>query len=169
MEFLCGLKEPRYLQDLAARPDELGRLARRLEEPSVWDGFRSLLGRHGLPMPEDDADARRESLLTMARDRAHAALFAVSEGLLDHDESFSTWRYHHVLMVEHEIGAKRGTGGSSGVAYLRRRSTSGSSPSSGSCGARSRAAFRAPGRRGRGAGSGARPRRRDALRLAVLP
>ena len=119
VEFLSGLKDPRYLQDLAAVPDDLARLARRLEEPSVWDGFCSLLERHGLPMPSDDADARRVSLLAIADDRAHAALFAVSEGLLDHDESFSTWRYHHVLMVEREIGAKRGTGGSSGVEYLR--------------------------------------------------
>ena len=119
VEFLSGLKEPRYLRDLAASPDELAPLARRLEEPSVWDGFCALLERHRLPMPLDDADARRASLLTMARDRAHAALFAVSEGLLDHDESFSTWRYHHVLMVEREIGAKPGTGGSSGVGYLR--------------------------------------------------
>jgi tryptophan 2,3-dioxygenase len=43
----------------------------------------------------------------------------VSEGLLDHDEAFATWRYHHVLMVEREIGAKPGTGGSAGVDYLR--------------------------------------------------
>jgi tryptophan 2,3-dioxygenase len=42
----------------------------------------------------------------------------VSEGLLDHDEALARWRYLHVLMVEREIGAKRGTGGSSGVGYL---------------------------------------------------
>jgi len=119
VEFLSGLKDPRSMQDLAALPDDLALLARRLEYPSVWDGFCSLLERHGLPMPRDDVDARRVSLLAIADDRAHAALFAVSEGLLDHDESFSTWRYHHVLMVEREIGAKRGTGGSSGVSYLR--------------------------------------------------
>jgi tryptophan 2,3-dioxygenase len=55
----------------------------------------------------------------MARDRQHAAVFAVSEGLLDHDEAIATWRAHHVLMVEREIGAKPGTGGSAGVEYLR--------------------------------------------------
>ena len=38
---------------------------------------------------------------------------------MDHDEGFAQWRYHHVLMVEREIGAKSGTGGSSGVEYLR--------------------------------------------------
>jgi tryptophan 2,3-dioxygenase len=55
----------------------------------------------------------------MARDPKHAALFAIAEGLLDHDEAIAQWRYHHVLMVEREIGAKTGTGGSSGVEYLR--------------------------------------------------
>ena len=68
-------------------------------------------------MPDNDAGIRLVSLVAMARD--HRDLFAVSEGLLDHDESFSVWRFHHVLMVEREIGAKRGTGGSSGVDYLR--------------------------------------------------
>jgi tryptophan 2,3-dioxygenase len=119
LEFLSGLKDRRYLRDLAASPDELARLASRLDEPTVWDGFVALLERYGLAMPDDDEQVRRESLLAMARDREHAALFAVSEGLLDHDESFATWRSHHVLMVEREIGAKQGTGGSAGVEYLR--------------------------------------------------
>ena len=119
VEFLSGLKQPGYLRDLAASPDELERLARRLDEPTVWDGFVALLERHGLPMPEDDEDARRESLLRMAREPEHAPLFAVAERLVDHDEGFAQWRYHHVLMVEREIGAKSGTGGSSGVEYLR--------------------------------------------------
>jgi tryptophan 2,3-dioxygenase len=119
IEFLSGLKDPRYLGDLAVSPEELARLEGRLEEPTVWDGFLALLERHGLPMPEDDEDARMGSLLAMARETEHTALFAVSEGLLDHDEAIATWRSHHVLMVEREIGAKRGTGGSSGVDYLR--------------------------------------------------
>ena len=68
-------------------------------------------------MPVSDAARRQASLVAMAQE--HRELFAVSEGLLDHDESLSLWRFHHVLMVEREIGAKRGTGGSSGVDYLR--------------------------------------------------
>ena len=119
VEFLSGLKQPGYLRDLAASPDELERLARRLDEPTVWDAFVALLERHGLPMPADDEEARRASLLRMARDAELAPLFAVAERLLDHDEGFAQWRYHHVLMVEREIGAKSGTGGSSGVEYLR--------------------------------------------------
>lgn len=119
VEFVSGLKDPRYLGDLAASPDELARLRRRLEEPTLWDGFRALLGSRGLPMPDDDAAVRMRSLLRMAREPDLASAFAVSEGLLDHDESFSRWRFHHVLMVEREIGAKRGTGGSAGVGYLK--------------------------------------------------
>ena len=119
IEFLSGLKDRRYLRDLAASPDELARLAVRLDEPTVWDGFVALLERHGLPMPEDDEEVRMRSLLAMAREKEHAGLFAVSEGLLDHDEAIAQWRAHHVLMVEREIGAKPGTGGSAGVEYLR--------------------------------------------------
>jgi len=121
IESLSGLKDARTLDDLAASPEDRARLARRLEEPTVWDGFVALLERHGLPMPpgdeEGDPEARMSSLVTMARDRPE--LFAVSEGLLDHDEGFATWRSAHVLMVERQIGAKHGTGGSSGVGYLR--------------------------------------------------
>jgi tryptophan 2,3-dioxygenase len=119
MEFLSGLKQRGYLKDLAASPDELARLARRLDEPTVWDGFVALLERNGLYLPEEDEEARRESLLRMAREPEHTGLFGVAEGLLDHDEAFAQWRFHHVLMVEREIGAKPGTGGSSGVEYLR--------------------------------------------------
>jgi tryptophan 2,3-dioxygenase len=118
IEFLCGLKQRGYLTDLAADSEELRRLARRLDEPTVWDGFVALLEANGLDMPEDDEAARMESLLRMAREKKYSSLFAVSEGLLDHDEAFIRWRLHHVLMVEREIGAKSGTGGSSGVKYL---------------------------------------------------
>jgi tryptophan 2,3-dioxygenase len=118
VEFLSGLKQPGYLKDLAATPEELERLARRLQEPTVWDGFVSLLEANGLDMPEEDEAARMDSQLRMAREPKHAVLFAVSEGLLDHDEAFAEWRVHHVLMVERQIGAKTGTGGS-GVKYLR--------------------------------------------------
>jgi tryptophan 2,3-dioxygenase len=119
VEFLSGLKDRRYLHDLAATPDELRRLARRLDEPTLWEGFVALLEANDLEMPEDDEAARMDSLLRMAREAEHAALFAVSEGLIDHDEAFARWRSLHVLMVERQIGAKPGTGGSAGVDYLR--------------------------------------------------
>jgi tryptophan 2,3-dioxygenase len=117
IEFLSGLKDRRYLDDLDASPEEREHLERRLDEPTLWDGFCALMQRDGFPMPADDEETRIESLVRMARE--HRDLFAVSEGLLNHDESIARWRALHVLMVEREIGAKRGTGGSSGVGYLK--------------------------------------------------
>jgi tryptophan 2,3-dioxygenase len=117
LEFLSGSKDERFLDDLAASPEERARLERRLAEPTLWDGFRALLEANDLPMPPDDEGRRIASLQAMAREQRE--LFAVSESLLDHDENVARWRSLHVLMVEREIGAKRGTGGSSGVGYLR--------------------------------------------------
>ena len=117
LEFISGLKDERMLGDLAATPKERERLQRRIAEPTLWDGFCTLMESNGLPMPADDEEQRTASLVAMARQQAE--LFAVSEAMLDHDESVARWRSLHVLMVEREIGAKRGTGGSSGVGYLR--------------------------------------------------
>jgi tryptophan 2,3-dioxygenase len=120
IEFLSGLKEPGLLRHLAESPEERVRLERRLVEPTVWDGFTALVESNGLPMPPEDPDVRRESLLTMMREKAtHSELFLTSESLLSHDELFALWRQHHVLMVERQIGSKTGTGGSSGVSYLK--------------------------------------------------
>lgn len=118
IEFLSGLKDASYLK-VATSEEERARLVRRLEEPSLWDAFCGLLDSGGLPMPADDEEARRISLVKMARDRdAFGELWYLSEELLTHDELFSLWRHHHVLMVERQIGSKRGTGGSSGAPYL---------------------------------------------------
>jgi tryptophan 2,3-dioxygenase len=109
IEFLSGLKEPKYLARIEASPEEMSRLRKRLDEPSIDDGFRALVTRRGSP-----------SLLEVFRDREHYGdLFDLCEALLDHDEAFAHWRSRHVLMVERQIGGKKGTGGSSGAQYLR--------------------------------------------------
>ena len=109
IEFLSGLKDPKYLARVEATSEEAQRLRRRLDEPSLDDAFRSLLIRRGSP-----------SLIEVFKDRErHGALFDLCEALLDHDEAFAHWRARHVLMVERQIGGKTGTGGSSGAEYLR--------------------------------------------------
>jgi tryptophan 2,3-dioxygenase len=109
IEFLSGLKEPKYVARLEATPEEVARLRRRLDEPSVDDAFRALVKRQGSP-----------SLLEIFRERErHGDLFDLCEAMLDHDETFAHWRARHVLMVERQIGSKTGTGGSSGADYLR--------------------------------------------------
>lgn len=120
IEFLSGMKDPRYLDRLASSPEERTRLERRLEEPTVWDGFLAMLELRGLPMPADDEEMRRDSLVRLARERDEFTdEFYASEALLTHDEFFALWRYRHVLMVERQIGSKTGTGGSTGATYLR--------------------------------------------------
>jgi tryptophan 2,3-dioxygenase len=109
IEFLSGLKEPKYLARLEATGEEKARLQRRLDEPSVADAFEALIKRRGSP-----------SLLDIFHDRErYGDLFDLCEALLDHDETFAHWRSRHVLMVERQIGSKTGTGGSSGAQYLR--------------------------------------------------
>ena len=46
--------------------------------------------------------------------------YHMCEQLVDMEESFQLWRFRHMKTVERVIGYKRGTGGSSGVAFLRR-------------------------------------------------
>jgi tryptophan 2,3-dioxygenase len=118
IEAVSGLKEPGLVQSMAPTDEERTRLERRWAEPTVWDAFCAMLDANGLPMPAGDEAVRRESLLSMARSDDQS-LFYLSEDLLTHDELFARWRYHHVLMVEREIGSKSGTGGSSGASYLR--------------------------------------------------
>src|SRR5467141_2613853 len=109
IEFLSGLKEPKYLARIEATPEEMSRLRRRLDEPSLHDAFRSLVARRGSP-----------SLVDIFRDRErYGDMFDLCEALLDHDQAFAHWRARHVLLVERQIGSKTGTGGSSGAEYLR--------------------------------------------------
>lgn len=109
IEFLSGLKDPRHLRRGDLGPAEAERLTRRWSEPTLRDAFRALCEQHGDP---DLAELLRAEI-------PGSALLAVAEALIDHDEQFSLWRSRHVHMVERVIGAKSGTGGSSGAAYLR--------------------------------------------------
>ena len=63
LEFLSGLKDERFLDDLAADSTERERLARRLDEPTLWDGFVALMQHPRLP----DARRRRRGPRRLAR------------------------------------------------------------------------------------------------------
>ena len=121
LEFLSGLKDPAFLNRLrAATDDERARLTRRLDEPTLWDGFVGALSGRGLAAGTHDEV--RASLVTVARDRAsYGDLWDVAEGLLSHDELCAQWRALHATVVERQIGYKPGTGGSAGATYLRGR------------------------------------------------
>jgi tryptophan 2,3-dioxygenase len=120
LEFVLGIKDPEVVDRLACSPPELERLRRRLQAPSLADAVDELLERRGLKAP-GAGDPDRLSALVRVYEEAegHADLNALCEVLIEIDECLALWRAHHVQMVERMIGAKRGTGGSDGVAYLR--------------------------------------------------
>ena len=121
LEFLSGAQDPAYLQRFRGlTADEQARLQRRLDEPTLWDAFLTVLRAHDLPADDDEQVAM--SVRATAHDRnRYAAVWALAEALLQHDELAASWRARHVVMVERMIGSRSGTGGSSGSAYLRGR------------------------------------------------
>jgi tryptophan 2,3-dioxygenase len=121
LEFLSGAKDPDFVKRFRGISGvERERLSRRLAEPSLWDAYLALLGRHGLPV--GSTEEVRASLGVVAGDpHAMDDLWEIAEALLTHDELAGLWRTRHVQMVERQIGTKSGTGGSTGAPYLRSR------------------------------------------------
>lgn len=121
LEFRAALSSASGVQSAQFRDIEFlsGGGRGRLHEPSLWDGFLTVLAAAGFTV--DGPAGRRDALRTIARRDEHRDLWQLAEGLLDHDQAWSLWRGRHALMVERQIGAKSGTGGSSGVGYLRSR------------------------------------------------
>jgi tryptophan 2,3-dioxygenase len=132
IEFLLGNKEAKRLE--LYRHDEPTRLLleKLLHAPSVYDEFLRHLARRGLPVPPE----RVERDWSQPYER-HAGVVEVfktiyenhdqywdaydmCEKLVDVEENFQLWRFRHVKTVERVIGFKRGTGGSAGVAFLRK-------------------------------------------------
>jgi tryptophan 2,3-dioxygenase len=121
LEFISGAKDPSFVRRFKGlTDDESGRLRRRLDEPTLWDALVAVVAARGLPTRSDDEI--RTSLRTVAQDRAgYFDVWELAEALIQHDELAAAWRARHVVMVERMIGARTGTGGSSGSEYLRSR------------------------------------------------
>lgn len=131
IEFSSGLKDAQILSEFRNDPFAHERLSQRFIQPNLGDAFYGLLLRKGLDTPTDGEgidEAERKArygkrtravleLLTHFEQRYEE--FKLAEALLEHDEYFSLWRSHHIKMVERMVGAKRGTGGSEGIGYLR--------------------------------------------------
>ena len=115
IEFSSGLKDERIVQEFKDDEFAFPRLEARMAQPSLADAFYEALGRRGFKV-EDRTRAVLE-ILTHFEERYEE--FQLSEALMEHDEYFSLWRSHHIKMVERMVGAKRGTGGSEGIGYLK--------------------------------------------------
>jgi len=132
IEFALGNKNARMLAPHAHRPDRLVQVQAAYEAPSLYDESLRLLSRRGLPVPAshverdwrepyESSDAVEQAWLVVYRDpRQHWDLYQLGEELTDLEDAFRLWRFRHLTTVERVIGFKRGTGGTSGVGYLRR-------------------------------------------------
>jgi tryptophan 2,3-dioxygenase len=131
IEFQLGNKNREMLDVFAHSPEQQERLRAVLEAPSLYDEFLRLLARRGYPIPADCAERdwslphrRRADLIPAIKaiyehPEEQWELYELSEELVDVEESFQLWRFRHMKTVERIIGYKRGTGGSSGVGFLR--------------------------------------------------
>jgi tryptophan 2,3-dioxygenase len=132
IEFLLGNKNAEMLDVFAHDPAGQERLRAVLEAPSLYDEFLRLLARRGHPVPPGcvERDWREPHRRDPGLLPALAAIYddpedswedyELCEELVDIEESFQLWRFRHMKTVERIIGYKRGTGGSSGVGFLRR-------------------------------------------------
>jgi tryptophan 2,3-dioxygenase len=128
IEFLLGVKSEQAIRRFPEGSRARAALERRYHEPTLWDAFLRYLSREGYSVPEPllardvvapvepSADVQRIVVEVYRRDTKNAEL---CERLVDLDEGVQEWRYRHAKMVERTIGAKPGTGGSTGAAYLR--------------------------------------------------
>jgi tryptophan 2,3-dioxygenase len=132
IEFLAGNRSPTMLRPHAESPHAVEKLEQILAEPSLYDEALLLLARRGFDIGEDAArtdwrETRRQNERVLAAWKVvysapepHWMLYELAEKLVDFEDYFRRWRFNHVTTVERIIGLKRGTGGTTGVAYLRR-------------------------------------------------
>jgi tryptophan 2,3-dioxygenase len=132
VEFLLGNKNRDMVDVFAHDPAAQGMLATALEEPSVYDEFLRFLHRKGYDIPAAvlerdvtqpyrmDEDLVDVFAAVYADPTHHWGVYETCEELVDIEDNFQQWRFRHLQVVTRTIGHKKGTGGSSGVDFLRR-------------------------------------------------
>ena len=131
VEFLLGNKNAQMVDVFAHDPAQQQVLREALGAPSLYDEFLRHLARGGHAIPAQCLDRdwsqphqRNAGLIPVLRriyEKADEfwADYHLCEQLVDVEESFQLWRFRHMKTVERIIGYKRGTGGSSGVGFLK--------------------------------------------------
>ncbi|WP_242636724.1 tryptophan 2,3-dioxygenase [Myceligenerans salitolerans] len=132
VEFILGNKNERMLPVFRGNPEAYDLLDGLLHEPTVYDAFLRLLARRGYAVPGEilerdvtEAWVERPDLIPVLtgiyQDPASAwDIYEACEDLVDLEDAFQFWRFRHLRTVRRTIGFKTGTGGSSGVDFLRR-------------------------------------------------
>ncbi|GAA4725566.1 tryptophan 2,3-dioxygenase family protein [Pedococcus ginsenosidimutans] len=132
VEFLLGNKNADMVRVFDHEETARAMLAELLDEPSLYDEFLRYLARHGYAVPAEllDRDFSQPYRLderlvdtfaaVYASPSEHWGVYETCEELVDLEDNFQQWRFRHLQVVTRTIGHKRGTGGSSGVDFLRR-------------------------------------------------
>ncbi|WP_166416163.1 tryptophan 2,3-dioxygenase [Cochlodiniinecator piscidefendens] len=132
IEFMVGNRNIAMLKPHEHRPDILEKLAAELAQPSLYDVALGALNNAGFTLPEEvlsrdlsqayqPHEAVQAAWVKVYQDpTTHWELYELAEKLVDFEDYFRRWRFNHVTTVERVIGFKRGTGGTSGTAYLKR-------------------------------------------------
>ena len=131
IEFLAGNKNAAMMRSHAYDKPVFARLEAARQAPSIYDLTIGVLHRRGFPIdrsvierdvsvPHVANESVRAAWLSVYRDPARFwELYELAEKLVDFEDYFRRWRFNHVTTVERVLGFKRGTGGTSGVSYLR--------------------------------------------------
>jgi tryptophan 2,3-dioxygenase len=131
LEFLLGNKQPRMLAPHRHVPDVHRMLEETLRAPSVYDDAIALLHRRGYAIDEAALDRdwaepyESNASVRAAWQRVYREqlpdheLYRFAEALVDLADRFKVWRYRHYVSVERLIGSKPGTGGTSGIGWLK--------------------------------------------------
>ncbi len=128
IEFILGYKRADVLQFFKPSDPGYDAIRNRLGERSIVDALYDFLERQGVAIPvalrQRDISLPalpdpqiQDALLNFYKTRPDLAI--LFELMTDFDEGQQEWRYRHVKIVERTIGAKRGTGGSPGVEFLK--------------------------------------------------
>jgi tryptophan 2,3-dioxygenase len=132
IEFLLGNKGTVPMEPHRHRAELFATLERMHREPSLYDEAIRVLARRGFAIdgacldgdcatPHSFNESVCRAWVDVYRDTArHWELYELAEKLVDLEDNFRQWRFRHATTVERVIGLKRGTGGTSGVNYLRR-------------------------------------------------
>ncbi|MFD2416251.1 tryptophan 2,3-dioxygenase [Amycolatopsis pigmentata] len=135
LEFRLGLKTASLIRPFHHQPEVYAELEESLREPSVWDDVIALLARHGHAVPDSllvrdfSVEHRAHRAVEAAWVRIYAddgpenRLRLLGEALTEVAERFDDWRYLHLKAVRRSMGNRTGTGGSSGMTWLRRSMT----------------------------------------------
>lgn len=132
LEFILGNKSRSTMTVYEHQPEWYAQLELALNSPSLYDEFLLHLHRRGMPIPQDVVDRDfSESCVeddgivavmrTIYENRSeYWARYEMCEALMDIANNFQFWRFHHMKTVERIIGHKPGSGGSSGVSFLKK-------------------------------------------------